>query len=374
MGTPLGAPASSRPRHEASDHEPAGSRRSQLLDGAAARDRFAAWLSRSLGQPVALGAVALPASSGGWSNETLLVDLAEGPMPRVVVRAKPDGPAMFRDYDVGREHLVLSGLAGRAPVPPALAVDPDGAVLGRPLLVTGFVAGRVPSDDRPSFAEAGWLFEAAPADQRRFIDSLLQALGKVHAVDWRRLGLAPLARDRDQPLHGEIAWHRALHDWGAGAERHPVIERGFAAVLGAVPAAPAPCLLWGDARPANVIAHGFEVAALLDWELAGIGPAELDIAWLLEMNRMRTTGSGVAKLPGFPGDDALVAAYEGVADRSLDDLGWYRLFAALKMAVLMERHLRVAIARGRLAAGHRLLRDNVALRRLNELGETRAGR
>jgi hypothetical protein len=37
------------------------------------------------------------------------------------------------------------------------------------------------------------------------------------------------------------------------------------------------------------------------------------------------------------------------------------------MAVLMERHLRVGIARGKLRPGHRLLRDNVALRRVEEL-------
>ncbi len=340
-----------------------------LLDAITDRERFAAWLSAALGHAVTVAAVAAPSSSGGWSNETVLVDLAGSRPSRVVVRAKPDGPAMFRDYDVTREYRVLKGLGSRQapPVPPALAVDPTGAVLGRPLLVTGYVAGRVPSDDRPSFVEAGWLFEATAADQHRFAESLLRAIHAVHAADWRTLDLAPLARDRDRPLHGEIAWYRDLHDWGAGADRHPTIERGFAAVQSDRPPESAPCLLWGDARPANVIAHGFDVAALLDWELAGFGPAELDIAWLLEMNRMRTVGAGVPPLPGFPTDDAVVGAYQDLAGRALAHFGWYRLFAALKMAVLMERHLRTAIARGRLARDHRLLRDNVALRRLDEL-------
>jgi len=340
-----------------------------LLDTATARNRFATWLSAELGRVVSVAAVASPSSSGGWSNETVLVDLAGNSRLRVVVRAKPDGPAMFRDYDLMREYRVLKGLGGghAPPVPPALAVDPTGSVLGRPMLVTGYVAGRVPSDNRPSFVEAGWLFEAAPTDQHRFAQSLLHAIHAVHAADWRALQLAPLARDRDRPLHGEIAWYRALHDWGAGTNRHPVIERGFAAVLRDLPPEGEPCLLWGDARPANVITQGFDVAALLDWELAGLGPAELDIAWLLEMNRMRTVGAGVPPLPGFPTDEAVVAAYQDLAGRTLSHFGWYRLFAALKMAVLMERHLRTAIARGHLAQDHRLLRDNVALRRLDEL-------
>ncbi|HKU94885.1 MAG TPA: phosphotransferase family protein, partial [Vineibacter sp.] len=299
-------------------------------------------------------------------NETVLVDLAGDGPARVVVRAQPDGPAMFRDYDVMREYRVLERLGdqGGPPVPPALAVDPTAAVLGRPLLVTGYVVGRVPSDDRPSFVEAGWLFEASPADQHRFAQSLLCAIHAVHAADWRGL---PLSRDRERPLYGEVAWYRALHDWGAGASRHPLIERGFAAVLRDLPPESEPCLLWGDARPANVIADGFDIAALLDWELTSIGPAELDIAWLLEMNRMRTVAAGVPPLPGFPADDAVVAAYQDLAGHALGHFGWYRLFAVLKMAVLMERHLRTAIARGRLAAEHRLLRDNVALRRLDQL-------
>jgi aminoglycoside phosphotransferase (APT) family kinase protein len=340
-----------------------------LLDTADARGRFGAWLAKTLRCAVDVAAVAPPPSAGGWSNETLLVDLRGTGPERVVVRARPEGPAMFRDYDVAREHLVLSRLRPlrRPPVPEALALDAAGDVLGRPLLVTRFVAGRAPSDDRPSFAQAGWLFEAPAADQRAFCVSLLGALAAVHAVDWCRLDLASLMRRHDQPLQGEIAWYRALHDWGCGADRHPVIEHGFEALTQDIAAGSAPCLLWGDARPANVIADGFEVAALLDWELAGIGPPELDIAWFLEMNRMRTTGAGVLPLPGFPGDDEVVQIYQHIAGRALDDLGWYRLFAALKMAVLMERHLRVAIARGGLTAGHRLLRDNVALRRLGEL-------
>ncbi len=340
-----------------------------LLGTADARSRFGAWLADILEREVTVDAVAAPAFAGGWSNETLLVDLSGTGPTRVVVRARPEGPSMFRDYDVAREHLVLSRLGplGRPPVPETLALDAIGQVLGRPMLVTRFVAGRVPSDDKPSFAQAGWLFEAPAADQRAFCLSLLQAIHAVHTVDWRRLGLEPLARSRDHPLQGEVAWYRALHDWGAGAERHPAIERGFEALARDIPAGSAPCLLWGDARPANVIADGFEVAALLDWELAGIGPPELDIAWFLEMNRMRTAGAGVAPLPGFPGDGEIAHIYQHIAGRELHGLGWYRLFAVVKMAVLMERHLRVAIARGRLAPGHRLLANNVALRRLDGL-------
>jgi aminoglycoside phosphotransferase (APT) family kinase protein len=128
-------------------------------------------------------------------------------------------------------------------------------------------------------------------------------------------------------------------------------------------------LLWGDARPANVIVavDGFRPVGLLDWELATIGPAELDVTWLAEMNRMRMEGSGVAPLPGFLDDDAAAVHYERRSGRPLHDLGWYQLHSATRIAVLMHRHLRVMVHAGRLPADHRLLVETIATRRLAEL-------
>ena len=135
---------------------------------------------------------------------------------------------------------------------------------------------------------------------------------------------------------------------------------------------PAPalrCLLWGDARPANVIVadDGRTLRALLDWELAELGPPALDIAWLLEMNRMRTIGAGVAALPGFLDDDESIVAYERQSGTTIEHLAWFRCFSALKMAVLMHRFLRVSVHRQQLDAEHRVLGDTVASRRVAEL-------
>ena len=38
-------------------------------------------------------------------------------------------------------------------------------------------------------------------------------------------------------------------------------------------------LSWGDARIGNIIYAGFEPAAVLDWEMAALGPRELDVSW-----------------------------------------------------------------------------------------------
>jgi aminoglycoside phosphotransferase (APT) family kinase protein len=334
-----------------------------MIVDAATTLRFTRWFSKRVGADVSIERASTPGTGGGWSNETLILDLTR--LGRVVVRLRPDGPSMFRTYELAREYTILETLSalGRPKVPKPLAFDPHGEVAGRPLFVMSYVPGRVPSDDRPSFAEAGWLFEASFEEQRTFYISLLAAIAEVHAVDWRSR-LASLARAGDPTLRAEIDWLRTLHRWGAGSDRHATIERGFERLAHSLPLSSSPCLLWGDARPANVVESAFMPAALLDWELASIGPPELDIAWFLEMNRMRMAG---APLPGFLPDDETVACYQRLSGRKLADLTWYRQYAALRMAVLMERHLRVAIARGALRKGHRLLKDNVALRRVEAL-------
>jgi aminoglycoside phosphotransferase (APT) family kinase protein len=126
--------------------------------------------------------------------------------------------------------------------------------------------------------------------------------------------------------------------------------------------------LWGDARPANmVLDDDLTVVGLLDWELAAAGPGELDIAWFLEMNHMRSTGQGIAPLAGFPDAAGTWTRWERSAGRRADHTEWYGMFSAYRVAVFMQLYLAAMIHRGRLPTGHKLLRDNPGTRRLDEL-------
>ena len=51
-----------------------------------------------------------------------------------------------------------------------------------------------------------------------------------------------------------------------------------------MPAASPDVLLWGDPRLGNAMYFNSRfLAALLDWELASFGPAEMDLTWLLRL-------------------------------------------------------------------------------------------
>jgi aminoglycoside phosphotransferase (APT) family kinase protein len=104
---------------------------------------------------------------------------------------------------------------------------------------------------------------------------------------------------------------------------------------------PPTSLLWGDPQLGNVLVDdALGIAAILDFELAMLGPAEVDLAWFLVLHDMTAARCG-GDLPGFPGRAATVAAYERHLGRRVADLRWYEVFAALRSGAVMVRAARL---------------------------------
>ncbi|HEX5615233.1 MAG TPA: phosphotransferase, partial [Acidimicrobiia bacterium] len=102
---------------------------------------------------------------------------------------------------------------------------------------------------------------------------------------------------------------------------------------------PAPSLLWGDVRMPNVVFDDALVpAAVLDWEMASIGPAEIDLGWWLAIHRLLVRVGG-ADLPGFLGRADALSWYEERLGRPLDreHLHWYEVYGAARSAAIMVR-------------------------------------
>lgn len=299
-------------------------------------------------------------SAGGWSNETVFVRSGEC---RLVVRLTPPGPSMFPTYDLAQQvRCLLLGAEHGLPVPAVLGSEPDPDVLGRPFFVMERLAGQVPADDDPPFTKAGFLFDGSRQEQATFCRNAIDCIVAVHAIEppgFLAVGPAPV---------DHLEWCAELCRW---AEiDHPQVWGAHDSLAREVPpASVAPVsLLWGDARPANMlVGDDFRVLGLLDWELAGVGPGELDVAWFCEMNRMRAQGMGIAPLAGFLSDEATWEHWSQAVGRPATFVEWHQRYAAYRVAVLLFLYVRAMIGVGRLPADHRLLRDNVGTRRLEEL-------
>jgi aminoglycoside phosphotransferase (APT) family kinase protein len=289
----------------------------------------------------------------GYSNEVVFarVELTvdgSTTVESVVVRLPPSGPPLFPSYDLGMQATAQDvAHQGGVPVPRPLSVELDESWLGVPFLVMPQVEGRHPGE-APALTD--WLVEAPESSQRALHTGFLDVLATLHRIPWEGTAVEGVLR-RAASLVDEIAWWEDFSAWACeGRSASPLLEL-FARCRDLVPEDDAPAsILWGDVRLGNVVVDdAFGVAAVLDWEMATLGPAESDVAWYTALSAMTDHFVGVS-LPGFLDRVGVVAHVETALGRELCDLAWHESFAMARAAAAGFR-TRVVAA---LVGGHPL--------------------
>jgi aminoglycoside phosphotransferase (APT) family kinase protein len=318
-----------------------------LIDPTTARARLEQWYADTHpnADHVHIRDLDIP-HANGMSSETVLFDVhwTEGTTLRsrpLVARVAPTSGGLFPRYDLTRERRVIDAVKASTtvPVPATIGVEEDTAVLGAPFLVMERLSGRVPSDDPPFTAE-GWVLKLTPEERAALYDNALATMAAIHATD-----VTPLPADTvGHPNNGaslpqQLAHCEELYGWTAGDRTHPVLESGLAWVRANLPATEAPIgLSWGDARIGNMMfGEDGQVTGVLDWEMASIGEAELDLAWFLFLNRNHTEGLGLPTPSGFPSREQTIARYEQLLDRPLANFHFHEVFAAVRATTIMMR-------------------------------------
>ncbi|MDQ3147408.1 MAG: phosphotransferase family protein [Actinomycetota bacterium] len=323
------------------------------------RARLERWMTARLSPGARPEVSALAAPEGnGMSSETLLFEAAwyeEGTQrtESLVARVAPDVTAMpvFPVYDLDLQFRVIKlvGELSSVPVPTVRWSEPDPDALGAPFFVMDRVEGRVPPDLMP-YNFGSWLSEASPADQATLQTSSVAALAGLHGIREAEDRFSFLASPRAErsALGRHVGELRAYCDWVAGGgPRSPLLERCFNWLGEHWPEDEGPTvLLWGDSRIGNVLYRGFEPAAVLDWEMAALGPAEIDLGWFIFLHRFfedLAAGAGLPGMPDFLRRDDVAGTYESLSGHAPRDLDFYTLYAALRHGAVMSRVQRRAI-------------------------------
>lgn len=312
-------------------------------------DRLDAWWARQ-GPDPAGRVVGWRRPATGRAGDIAVVSVVRHPPPaglrcdRYVVRMPPAVPVMPTD-DLPAHAAVLRALdSGPVPVPAVVAVEDDRRWLGAPFLVLGFADGR-PGPEVPALDRQ--LLQAPPATQRRMQRAFVDVLAAVHRTNWRRAGLGAVLRGGRGTLAAELGWWRRYLAWATDGAPPPDLAAALAWCERTRPRAePPPSLCWGDARLGNVLfADDGTVRAVLDWDLASIGPGEMDLAWFLVLDDLVTRLTG-RRVPGFAPRGAVVRRYERAVGRPVVDLAWHEVFALVRSAAISERLARIADAGG----------------------------
>jgi aminoglycoside phosphotransferase (APT) family kinase protein len=327
------------------------------------RARLQAWLAGRLPDAtgVAVTALEMPRSNG-FSSETLMFDASwtlEGrtEQRRLVARVKPTGYSIFHEYDLERQRRVIETLGRHTEVPVPEVLwhtddDNDDDALGQPFFVMERVDGRTPPDS-PPYAAKGWLLESSAEEQLAVWRNGLAEVAKIHAVDWKGLGLDFLDRSGEGApgLAPEIAYNEHYLGWMADGRSFPLLDDALAWLKANVPSTERVCLNWGDARFGNMLYRGTTPVAVLDWEMVALGPPETDLAWWLVFHRCWTEAQGLPNLPGFPDHDSTIALYEQLAGRSTEPMHWYEVWAGFRLGVIFQRLTDMFVRTGLLPAG-----------------------
>jgi aminoglycoside phosphotransferase (APT) family kinase protein len=292
-------------------------------------------------------------SATGMSSETLLFDVAwdeEGTRRQqaLVARVAPDPTdvPVFPRYDLPGQFQTMATVAAHSdvPVPPLWWCEPDPAPIGSPYFVMGCVAGEVPPDVLPYNFGDSWLFSAAPADQARLQQSSIGVLARLHAIEQPEVRFAHLEGRYagDTPLRRHVADRWAWYQFAAAdCGRSSLVEKGFAWLDDHWPRHESPATFsWGDSRVGNVLYRDFEPVGVLDWEMAALGPPELDLAWMVQLHREFEEMAGrfgFAGMPDFLRPDEAAATYERLSGRTPKDLEWYMTYTCVQMATVFLR-------------------------------------
>ncbi|MBX7433650.1 phosphotransferase family protein [Mycobacterium sp. Y57] len=314
------------------------------------------WLSKLLPDRTPEITVESGVDSNGMSSETILLSgrwLEDGrPVERQwVARVAPSDAdiPVFEHYRLDHQHEVMRLVAELTDVavPPVRWLEPTGDVLGRPFFLMDRIDGVVPPDVMPYTFGDNWLYDATPDQQRRLQDNTVEVLAKLHSIPNAQY-IFGFLQDTDPPgetaLHRHFAW---LKHWYAFSVpdigRSGLVERALGWLEENFPddvAATEPVLVWGDSRIGNVMYRDFTPVAVLDWEMATVGPREFDVAWISYAHMVFQELTKLAGLPGMPGflrEEDVRATYRDMTGITLGDLHWFYVYSGVVWACVFMR-------------------------------------
>jgi len=309
-----------------------------------------AWAEALRGAHATISDFRVPQS--GMANDTILFHLDDEPL---VARLSPSPAApypTFPQYDLHlqRDVMELVWTKTDVPVPEVVHLEEVDHWLGVPFLVVRQIAGEVPSDN-PNYLtdDTGWFLRGSADDLRRFEESTIEVLARLHTIpdDDAAAFLRP-GTPGATALERQLTFQRTYYDWAREGRDLPLMERAFAELRDKLPSNDTSVLNWGDSRPGNIIYRDFVPVGILDWEMATVGPREVDVAWTTFFQKMFgwMSSMGGKQVPAMFDTDETAAAYERISGVALDDLRWYEAFCGFRMAIILLRMSLRAVAHG----------------------------
>jgi aminoglycoside phosphotransferase (APT) family kinase protein len=257
----------------------------------------------------------------------------------LVVRFAPPGVTRRGNTDVLRQVPLLEVLThGGIPVAPVVWSTDDPAWFGTDALFQErLTAGPLHMTDpaggvRPPQGRTG-----------PYLQRAMHALAQAHALDWRTL---LSSWEEPQPVAEQVAFWRRLLAKMPHADWRELGETLADQLLATDPGDHRIGVFHGDYHTNNVLfdQEDGHVAAIIDWEISGIGPVGVDVGWISMMTDPACwTAERVAQMQVIAEPAQIRSWYEEATGEVLTHFDWYRAFACFRYGVIAGFNLRLSL-------------------------------
>ena len=294
-------------------------------------ERVGAWLESNVDGSE--GPFSYERIAGGRSNLTYSVSDSAG--HRWALRRPPLGKALGSAHDMGREHRVVSALAGTpVPVAPIAGYCTDESVNEAPFYVMGFIEGPIlrQRPDADAFPDE--------SDRRAIGERVIDTLVAIHAIDPDDAGLGELGKKEDYVARQLRRWQGQWE--GSKTREIPLVEEVHDKLAARIPEQGPAAIVHGDYRLDNMILDDSgEVAAVVDWELCTLGDPLADVGLLLvywgeEGDALMPLFEPATVAPGFPSREEVKVRYAERSGRDLSEIDYFVALGYWKLAIILE--------------------------------------
>ena len=298
-------------------------------------DKLWAYLSQHA--PDLDGPLAIEQFPAGHSNLTYLLRVGER---ELVLRRPPLGAKIKTAHDMGREHRILSHLAGVYPqAPRPLLYCQDEAVLGAPFYVMQRLKGVILRASAPKGLELD------PALMRGLSESFVDNLVQIHGIDYAAAGLGELGRPAGYVKRQIEGWTRRYHN--ARTDDVPDVERAAAWLADRMLPEVGAALIHNDYKYDNLVLDRDDLSRIigvLDWEMATVGDPLMDLGTTLgywvdpdDPQEMQVLSFGLTTLPGNLNRRELVQRYAQQSGRDVSNILFYHVYGLFKIIVIVQQ-------------------------------------